>query len=109
MREFMLVSMFVLASLVSHAATSDSPLTYGDKAPVEDGAKKTLTATVVAVDADNKTISFEEVTTPVAITPATMFDDDVQLDKLKAGTKVKLTLITTADNKAEAVEVRKAG
>jgi Cu/Ag efflux protein CusF len=109
MRECLLVLMFVSASLVSYAAAGDALATHDDKASVEDGAKTKLTATVVSVDTEHKTISFEEITTPVAITPATVFDEDVQLDKLKPGTKVMLVLVTSADKKTEAVEVRKAG
>lgn len=110
MRECLLVLMFVSASLVSHAASAGAELkTHDDKSSTEEGAKKKMTATVVSVDPDNKTISFEELSTPVAITVSTVFDDEVKLDKLKPGTKVMLVLMTREDNKAEAVEIRKAG
>ncbi len=110
MRECLLVLMFVSASLVSQAALAGAGLqTRDERASSEDGAKKKMTATVVTVDPANSTISFEEIDMPVAITVSTVFDDEVKLDKLKPGTKVKLVLMTREDNKAEAVEIRKAG
>lgn len=110
MRKCLFVLMFVSASLVSHAATSGAGLVaQDDKSSKQDANKKQLVATIVSVDAKNQTISIEEARVPVAITSATVFDNEVQLAKLKPGTKVNLTVIVRADNKIEAVEVRKAG
>jgi hypothetical protein len=110
MREYLLVLLFVTASLISYAGSAGAELkARDDKAFVEDGAKQQVTATVVSVGTGNRAINFEEESTPVAVTSATVFDDDGQLDKLKPGTKVNLTPIARADNKAEAVEIRKAG
>lgn len=112
MRKCLFALMFVSASLVSHAAPSGAGLVaQDDKSSKQDANKKQqqLVATVVSVDGKNQTISIEEARVPVAITSATVFDDEVQLAKLKPGTKVNLTVIVRADNKIEAVEVRKAG
>jgi Cu/Ag efflux protein CusF len=111
MRKCLFVLLFVSASLVSHAATTGAGLGMrNDGSSMQQAdAKRQLVATVTSVDAKNKTISFEEMRTPVAVTSATVFDDEVQLSKLKPGMKVNLTVITSADNKTEAVEVRKAG
>lgn len=109
MRKCLFVLMFVSASLVSHAATSGAGLVaQADKSSKQDANKKQLVATVVSVDAKNQTINIEEARAPVAITSATVFDDEVQLAKLKPGTKVKLTVLVRAD-KIEAVEVRNPG
>lgn len=110
MRECLLALMFVSASVVGYAASAGPSLSPQDqKATTDDGAKKQLVATVVSVDPDNKIINFKELRVPVAITENTVFDDEVQLSKLKAGTKVKLVLIVRADNQAEAVEIHSAG
>lgn len=69
---------------------------------------KELVATVESVNAEQKTIKVQELTDPVVITDRTVFDDDVQLNKLHAGSKVKLVGTTSADGKFHAVEVRAA-
>lgn len=110
MRKSLFALMFVSACLLGNAAANGTALEARNvNSSVDDGAKKQLAGTVLSVDAENRILSIQELSTPIAITSSTVFDDEVQLEKLKPGTKVMLVLITNADNKTEAAEVRKAG
>jgi Cu/Ag efflux protein CusF len=110
MRKGLFALMFVSACLFSHAAAGGTGLEpHNVNSSVEEAAKKQIAGTIVSVDAENKMLSIQELSAPIMITSATVFDDDVQLDKLKPGTKVQLVLVTNADNKIEAAEVHKAG
>jgi Cu/Ag efflux protein CusF len=97
---------FLASAYGSPLQTSAAPLAQQTAQDKQDNMKKELLATVVSVDPQQKTIKIEEIGSPIAVTSNTAFDDDVQLDKLKAGTKVKLVLNATPDGKFEAAEVR---
>lgn len=67
--------------------------------------KKEMVATIVAVNRQRKTIKVDELPSPISITPNTVFDEEVQFAKLKAGAKVKLVLTTNSEGGFEAAEV----
>lgn len=110
MRRSLFALMFASACLFSNAAANGTAVeAHNINSSVDDGAKKQMAGTILSVDAENKMLSIQEMSSPIVITSATVFDDEVQLEKLKPGTKVMLVLVTNADNKTEAAEVRKAG
>jgi|GEM_PF-2263504 len=71
-------------------------------------AAKEIVATVESVNAAEKTIKVAEMSDPIFITDSTAFDDEVQLDKLRAGVKVKIVGAPAADGKFQATEIRVA-
>lgn len=70
--------------------------------------KQEVVVTVESVSAEEKTIKVQEMKDPIVISDSTVFDDDVQLAKLHAGSKIKVVGATTADGKFQASEIRVA-
>jgi len=102
----LLLAAFMLALTgISVAA----PLNTGRFTTSQDSsAKQELVVTVVSVDMDHKTIQVEESPGSIMVTAGTVFDSDVQLGKLKAGTKVKVVGIPLPDGKLQASEIHAA-
>jgi hypothetical protein len=69
---------------------------------------KEILATVEAVNVEEKTFKIAETSEVIVVTRATVFDDEVQLDKLRSGTKVRIVGVPSADGKFQATEIRVA-
>lgn len=71
-------------------------------------ANQELTVTVVSVDAGRRTILVEESPGAVIVTSDTVFDNNLRLDELKAGLKVRVIGIALSDGRVQASEVHAA-
>lgn len=69
---------------------------------------KEKVATVEAVNVEEKTFKIAESSEVIVVTRATVFDDEVQLDKLRSGTKVRIVGVPAADGTFKATEIRVA-
>jgi len=68
-------------------------------------ARKEILATVLAIDAGQSTIRIEELAEPVIVMDTTLVDDEVKLDRLRAGTKVKIAGASSADRIFQAFKI----
>ena len=106
----MLIPQLLLAVAALTVAVTPDLLARADDRPTTQTAqsKKEMVATVQAVNSEEKTIKVAEMPELIVVTDATVFDDEVQLDKLREGTKVKIVGAPSADGKFQASEIRVA-
>ena len=105
----MLTQLLLAVASMTVVVMPDVLAQAGDQpsAQATQSAKK-IVATVQAVNAEEKTIKVSEMSEPIYITENTVFDDEVQLSKLQAGTKVQIVGAPSADGKFQASEIRVA-
>lgn len=104
----MLIPQLLVAVASLTVAVTPDVLAQDQDAAQASQAKRQIVATVQAVNAEAKMIKVAEMETPIVVTDATVFDDEVQLDKLRAGTKVKVIGAPSDDGKFQAAEIRVA-
>jgi hypothetical protein len=91
---------FMAGTSLAAVVNAAQPPASQDQAQNQDpGQKQELVVTVVSVDPKHKTIQVEEAPGTIMVASETVYDPDVQLDKLRAGIKIKVVGIPSPDGK----------
>lgn len=106
----MLIPQLLLALASLTVAVTPALLARAEDPPSAQAAPSTKEklATVESVNVEEKTFKIAESSEVIVVTRATVFDDEVQLEKLRSGTKVRIVGISSEVGKFQASEIRVA-